>query len=234
MNLETKIHESKAIFFDLFHTLFSFKSDGVDGVDTSVNLGIPDEVWTDLLFDSSERRLRGQVKDKYEIIRELAHSYDRTIPEKVITKATDLREERFSRGLKHVSQEKIHVLHDLRNRGKKIGLISNADSVEVSGWKDSPFSECFDTTIFSYATGYIKPEPEIYLIACDSISVKPTESVFVGDGGSNELKGARNLGFSTVMTTEIIETLWPEKIPAISKFADYQIKKLKELTKHNL
>ena len=81
---------------------------------------------------------------------------------------------------------------------------------------------CFDTVIFSYVTGYVKPEPEIYQIALDSLGVTAEESIFVGDGGSDEIRGAKEVGFTTVMTTEIISKLWPEKIDARAKYADYQ------------
>lgn len=229
MNLEEHIHQSKAVFFDLFHTLFSFKSDGIAGVNTSELLGIPEAIWNDLLFESSEQRLRGLKNDRYEIIRELAHSYDSRISEETIRRAADLRAERFSSGLKLVGSERIDVLKRLRSQGKKIGLISNADSVEVSGWKDSPLSEHFDSVVFSYATGYVKPEPGIYRIALECLGVAPHEAAFVGDGGSDELRGAKEVGMTTVMTTEIVSDLWPEKIPARAAYADYVISNLREL-----
>lgn len=40
----------------------------------------------------------------------------------------------------------------------------------------------------------VKPEPEIYRIALESLGVRPDQSVFVGDGGSDELRGAREMG----------------------------------------
>jgi putative hydrolase of the HAD superfamily len=45
----------------------------------------------------------------------------------------------------------------------------------------------------------------------------------VGDGGHQELRGAKEAGFSTALTIEYIQNLWPEKIPAIKPWADYVI-----------
>ena len=229
MKLENRVSSSKAIFFDLFHTLFSFKSDGTAGRSTSEILGIPEMIWTDLLFDSSEERMRGRENDRYAIIRKLAHMYNPSIDEDKIRLAADCRFERFSRGLKEAGGDRIEILSKLRASGKRIGLISNADSVEVSGWGASPLAQCFDSVIFSFATGFVKPEPEIYQIALDSLGVAAEEAIFVGDGGSDELRGAKEVGFTTVMTTEIISNMWPEKIPDRAKYADYKISRLADL-----
>jgi len=230
MKIEDRIFQSKAVFFDLFHTLFSFKSDGTKGQSTSEILGIPESIWNDLLFESSDERFRGLENDKYKIIRKLAHSYNPKINEETIRLAADLREERFAIGLRSVSKERVEALVALKTIGKKIGLISNADSIEVSGRSASPLAKLFDSVVFSYSTGVVKPEPEIYLLALDSLGVCPEDSVFVGDGGSDELRGAKEIGFTTVMTTEIIRSLWPEKIAAREAYADYTVTNLNQLT----
>ncbi len=230
MKLETRVSTAKAVFFDLFHTLFSFKSDGTAGRSTSELLGIPEGVWDALLFDSSDERLRGRQTDKYEIIRKLAHCYDPSISEETIREAADLRAERFAQGLRSVKAERLEVLAELKRRGKLLGLISNADVVEVSGWRESPLYQYFDSVVFSFAVGSVKPEPEIYRVALESLGVSAEESVYVGDGGSDELRGAKELGFTTVMTTEIISKLWPEKIEPRRRWADYVVSSLRELT----
>lgn len=229
MKLEQRLTESEVIFFDLFHTLFSFKSGGTAGRSTNEILGIPEMVWTDLLFDSSEERMRGHEHDRYAIIRNLAHIYDPSIDEARIRLAADSRFERFSRGLKEAGGDRIEILSKLRASGKKIGLISNADSVEVSAWRESPLAECFDSVIFSFATGYVKPEPEIYRIALESLEVAAENAIFVGDGGSDELRGAKEVGLTTVITTEITGDLWPDKIDARAEYADYRISRLRDL-----
>jgi len=223
------VSRCRAVFFDLFHTLFSFQSDGVPGRYTSDILGIPGEVWDKLVFDSSGDRLRGRVRDKYQIIRDLAWQYDPTIPESVILEAADNREARFTNGLKKVRSSTLETLATLKSRGKVIGLISNADSVEVAGWPESPLARYFDTVVFSYDVGYVKPEPEIYREAMSRVGVSAAEAVFVGDGGSNELKGARAVGLTTILTVEVVASRWPDQVSSRARHADHVITRLSQL-----
>jgi putative hydrolase of the HAD superfamily len=57
----------------------------------------------------------------------------------------------------------------------------------------------------------------------------PEDSVFIGDGGSNELYGAKQIGLSTIMITGLIKEIWPDKIEAIKTYADYVIENIDEL-----
>lgn len=223
------IRKAEAVFFDLFHTLYSHRSSGVPGFGTSAILGIPEDEWNRLLFHGSEARAKGHVTDKYEIIRQIAHQVDPSIPESKIREAADYRESRFYEGLASLDAPKSHVIRELKMHGKKIGLISNADAVEVRGWFASPISRLFDSVIFSYAVGHVKPDPEIYRLALDALGVSPESSVFVGDGGSDELIGAKKLGFTTILTTEIIRDVWPEHIPERLPYADYVIDRFEQL-----
>jgi putative hydrolase of the HAD superfamily len=51
----------------------------------------------------------------------------------------------------------------------------------------------------------------------------------VGDGGSNELQGAKKLGITTIMITAFIRDMSREKIDERKKFADYVIENIDEL-----
>jgi putative hydrolase of the HAD superfamily len=108
-------------------------------------------------------------------------------------------------------------------------LLSNADVMEKRGWNESPFAPYFTNALFSCDIGYIKPEVEAYRTALKLSAPDADNVVFVGDGGSNELQGAKSCGFTTIMTTEIIGELWPELIPVRKIFADFVIGSLTEL-----
>ena len=90
-------------------------------------------------------------------------------------------------------------------------------------------SKYFSSSIFSYDVGVLKPNKEIYQIAINSVNADINKSVFIGDGGHNELLGAKSLGFQTILTTEIISKTWPDNIQRLSKDADYVINSLSEL-----
>ena len=114
-------------------------------------------------------------------------------------------------------------------RGKKLGLISNADVMEVAAWDKSLIAGMFDTAVLSCRVGAAKPEPRIYEICLDRLGVTANEAVFVGDGGSSELRGAKAVGMTAVMIVGVIRELWPEKIEQRKPDADFVIEHLSEL-----
>jgi putative hydrolase of the HAD superfamily len=55
----------------------------------------------------------------------------------------------------------------------------------------------FDIVIESSVLGIRKPNPKIYQIACDQMSINPDQALFIDDLGIN-LKPARDLGMKTI------------------------------------
>ncbi|MDE7239961.1 MAG: HAD hydrolase-like protein, partial [Lachnospiraceae bacterium] len=68
----------------------------------------------------------------------------------------------------------------------------------------------------------------IYELAMQRLHVSPEACLFVGDGGSNELCGAKEAGMGTVFS-EMLETKNDEQKETIIKYADYHIKHINEL-----
>ncbi len=223
------VANSKVIIFDLFHTLVSFKSDGTTGSSTSSVLDIPANEWNKLLWESSERRLRYKHQDDLSIIRELAHQYDPSISESQIREAGRGRAARFRECLINPPRHRVDVVARLFERGHRMVLLSNADSMECRGWEESPFAPFFLAALFSCDIGRIKPEPKAYEAALEVSQSEPTQAVFVGDGGSHELRGAKACGITTIMTTEIVGEMYPALIAQRKLDADYVIESLNEL-----
>jgi len=210
------------VIFDLFHTLTSSavlqKTRG-----TSEILGVPRDAWNDQLLFNSEDRLRGRMRDQYEIIKMMAHAIDPAIPDSVIRQAAESRIYRFHYALQHIEQSTLDMLEQLMDGGKVLGLISNGDVNEFAGWQTSPLHQCFRCAVFSCDVGYVKPEQEIYELCAKKLGVKPADCLYVGDGGSDELRGAKAYGMTTVITIRVIKDLWPEKIDERRRYADHEI-----------
>jgi FMN phosphatase YigB (HAD superfamily) len=66
-------------------------------------------------------------------------------------------------------------------------------------WDESAFAGLFDVAIFSATAGCLKPAPEIYQLALEKLDVDASDSLFVGDGASDELEGARRVGMTPVL-----------------------------------
>jgi putative hydrolase of the HAD superfamily len=227
----TSIIEAKrAVIFDLFHTLTSFESIwGAGRRMTCEMLGVSREAWDEQLHYGSRERLVGSMKDAFEIVANMAHAINPSISNERIKAATENRIARFAAALREIPDETITVLEYLKSRGKRIGLISNADVMEIAAWAECRIRHHFDSTIFSCLSGCVKPEKEIYELSLRELDVSAAEAVFVGDGGSNELEGAKNVGMTTIMITGIIKELWPKRIADRQLHADFIIERLSEL-----
>jgi putative hydrolase of the HAD superfamily len=87
----------------------------------------------------------------------------------------------------------------LRRRGLLIGLITVCSDDVPSLWPETPFHGLFDAEVFSCSVGLRKPDPRIYLLACEQLDVEPQEAMFVGDGANDELAGAERVGMTAVL-----------------------------------
>ena len=79
----------------------------------------------------------------------------------------------------------------------KTGLLTN----NVAGMGGNPTTDDvlahFDVVIESSVVGVRKPDPAFYELACERLSIAPTEAVFLDDLGVN-LKSARAMGMTTI------------------------------------
>src|SRR5437867_7496979 len=93
------------------------------------------------------------------------------------------------------------LLEALRARGLKLGLVSNAFD---PGWllhrdlEQMGLAERLDFAVFSSEVGKRKPHPEIFRRALDALGVEPEQALFVGDRLFEDIRGAGELGMTTV------------------------------------
>jgi len=224
-----KIMNKKVLIFDLFHTLTDLESKWASLPTTSEFLQVDTKKWNELLHYKTRDRLCGIEKDEFKIIANMARKLNPNISDRKIFEAVNLRKERFRQSLIKIPEINISVLKKLKSENYKLVLISNADVMEKAGWNDSPLLGIFDVEIFSCDVGFMKPEKEIYELACRLINSKTEECIFIGDGGSDELRGAQNVGMKTIFIRGIMEELWSDKIDERRKSADYEIKFLPEI-----
>ena len=93
------------------------------------------------------------------------------------------------------------LLESLRERGLKLGLVSNAFD---PGWllhrdlEQMGLADRLDFAVFSSEVGKRKPHPAILERALDALGVAAADSVFVGDRLYEDVRGAGELGMTTV------------------------------------
>ena len=88
----------------------------------------------------------------------------------------------------------IDVLTALKAGGVGIGVLSDCTHELVVHWPGLPFAPFVDAAVFSIETGKRKPDPAMYAEVCGRLGVVAADCLYVGDGGSNELTGARAAG----------------------------------------
>lgn len=80
-----------------------------------------------------------------------------------------------------------------------LALLSNADEREVRLWPCSPLARYFDTVCFSCDIGAAKPDPRAFEEVLRQAGWSAAKTVFVGDGGSDEFSGARQVGIGQII-----------------------------------
>jgi len=195
----------KAIIFDLFGTLVdSYSVQGYNRLltDMASALKLPTEdfskLWSKIWRDTTYERGVGIFKTTEESIRYICNKINVSVSDENIKKCEQIRLETTRKGLTPKNGA-IDILKKLRGLGYKIGLITNCSAEVPRLWKNTEFLHFFDITIFSASVGLKKPDPKIYNLACEQLGVNPNECIYFGDGDSNELSGASQLGMDAVM-----------------------------------
>lgn len=86
------------------------------------------------------------------------------------------------------------VFKALRNAGVKIAVVSNFDTRLRPLLRALNCDHWFDAVAVSAEVAAEKPNPTIFLRACELLDVKPEDAVHVGDDRRNDIWGARDAG----------------------------------------
>ena len=93
------------------------------------------------------------------------------------------------------------MLEALRKRGLKLGLVSNASDPPEELHRelaDSGIAERIDYAVFAAEVGRRKPDRELFERALDALGVPAEAALFVGDRLEEDVRGAAELGMTTV------------------------------------
>lgn len=85
------------------------------------------------------------------------------------------------------------------SRSTAVGVLSNCYEREVRRWPDSPYAPLVSAFVGSCFLGVMKPDPKAYVAVLAELGLEAERVIFVGNGGGNELEGARSHGFGAVL-----------------------------------
>lgn len=188
----------KAVIFDLFETLITeWGHKKYTKNDMCSDLGIEREKF-DLYWDEKEKaRYIGEISFIDSILY-VCEKCGKHIDDSILNSITAERIKTKSSCFEYVHPDVFQLLNDLKAKGLQLAIISNCSSEEVTVIKQSKIYEYFDQVILSYEVKLQKPDIRIYEEAADLLGVALSECIFVGDGGSDELNGAKTAGMKAI------------------------------------
>jgi len=213
------LRRARVVLCDLFRTLASVEDANPPGAPTPAQtLGLQVEplasAWAAAWQATTDDRVLGRIATAYDVLAIPARLAAPHLPEAVIAAAVATRQQRFDNALMRVRPEVLTALAALRRGGWRLGLVSNADYMDIHAWGRSPLRDCFDVAAFSCEVGGAKPRAGLYLAACNALGVSPEACLYVGDGGNDELRAAAALGMTPVQLTGILTRYFPELVEA--------------------
>ena len=222
----------KAVIFDMFETLVTlFEGRTYWGENIAEDVGAdPTEFrreWHAIEKDRSCGRYT--IEEGLEVVLKKLGLYS---PEKVALAASK-RIAALSDTFSNIPDETVELLKELKNRGLKVGIITNTFNDERDMIRSSVLMPYIDEALISYEQGLCKPDPALYEKMTRLLNVEPDECLFVGDGGSRELYAARDAGMHALQCTWFHDRAYEPHIPCpiLDEFdhADTQMEVLKYL-----
>ena len=189
-----------AVIFDLFGTLVDdfAASIGSTNVDLAIPLEVPSEPFAKAWRETSEMRTNGTFQTVEASIEHACRAICVEVSQQRMAKAVEIRLQQIRRGL-DPKPGALATLTQLKKTGRKLGLLSNC-SIEIPIlWPQTPFADLIEVTVFSSREGLKKPDPRIFRVICERLSVAPEDCLYVADGENYELAAAARVGLHPVL-----------------------------------
>jgi HAD superfamily hydrolase (TIGR01549 family) len=124
------------------------------------------------------------------------------------------------------------LLAFLKQRGYRLGLVSNASSYHKAPFYRLGLDRFIDAAVFSCDVGSIKPQTDIYLAACRQLQTAPENVLFVGDSYKSDVLAPRSLGMQAIHVAHFKKT--PQNIEHISELGLILFSKSIKHLKHSI
>ncbi len=188
----------KAVIFDLFETLITeWGHEKYTKRKISEDLGLDYELFNQYWEENAYGRYQGKVSFE-ESIQYVCKRCGVTLAPDQLAYVTGRRMSTKAACFDCIDSEVIALLQELKTHGIRLAILSNCSSEEVTTIRQSHLCSFFDTLVLSYEAGLSKPDLLIYRKVLEGLHLTAEECLFAGDGGSNELEGARAAGMAAV------------------------------------
>jgi putative hydrolase of the HAD superfamily len=192
-----------AVIFDFFGTLTDPAAEAgrrASFAGTAAALGVPaDDFWT-AMSSSFPQRIVGAFGDTRSTLAAMA-ALCGVSPSAGALDAAVSAQRAGAVAMRRPRPGVLPVLDALRNRGLRLGVLSDCSSELVEAWPGTEYAERIDAPVFSWSEGRRKPDPRLYATVARRLGVSPGRCWYVGDGGSREHQGALAAGMRPVLVT---------------------------------
>ena len=118
--------------------------------------------------------------------------------------ASRMYHERYDGGRLPMKSGVVEILEYLKNSGKKIALASSTKKQKViNQLKDAGILDYFDEIVTGDMVEKSKPEPDIFLLACEKIGVSPERAYAIEDS-YNGIRSAYRGGLRPIMVPDLL------------------------------
>ncbi len=216
----------KTVFFDLFETLITEKTKSAYRLRVGYHekLRTTRERYSQWWLDFGDRVMSGGFSGAFDRFSHVRDEVGSPATDQEIAEIARECEQWKKRVLSQVDPGVFEMLDAVRSLGLNVGIISNASREEVRAWESCPLQDHVDDVVFSCSVGTMKPDREIYEVACARMDVRPSDAYFVGDGKFDELRGAATTGMKAIQATwyqqQEVEWPWDYPLPRAESMAN--------------
>ena len=199
----------QGVLFDLFETLITESTASMRRASSlAAELGVNEDAYRRHWRSRRSDIVLGRCSFR-DALAEIVRSLGATPDERLLEHLRSERVKQKAAVLCTVEPDVLAAIKELRARGLRLAVVTNSFAEDVAGWDSSPLRSYFDITLCSCAVGLAKPNPEVYLLACRELHLPPGQSLFIGDGGDDELDGARRAGLHACRALWFLSR-WPQ------------------------
>jgi putative hydrolase of the HAD superfamily len=220
----------KAVVFDLFGTLvddFSIREHERLLSKMAKVLSAPRDAFAQMWVETFPQRATGLFPTIEANIKHVCQVLGCHVTDTQIKKASAMRLN-FVRQKLTPRPGVLDILAQLRFKTYKIGLITNCSPELPKLWPTTPLANLVDVAVFSCLEGVKKPDPKIYMVACQRLGVAPRNCLYIGNGSSHELTGAAAVGMRPLLLRVPYETYDTYRIE-VDEWQGPSISDLKEI-----
>jgi putative hydrolase of the HAD superfamily len=210
----------KAVIFDLYETLVTQMGTDVPragalGESLGLNAIAYRREWKRL----RPLVLRGELTFEQALV-EAGARLRVAIPADRARQASDDRARANAQVFQKIDPDIVALTRELQRRNVRLATISNCMAEDAAPWPACNLAPQFTCAVFSYGAGCVKPDPQIYRAAIDRLDVSPADTLYIGDGGDDELAGAQREGLRVAQAGWYVSRVLPGAAPFLAAHAD--------------